>query len=526
MAAPGARRTHTLRSVATETESATQSAHARASAPPLAGKYRVREIAHGRRPSRTHPLASLAARNLHAIVRGGASNAELRRRVWGLALPAIGEQVLALGVGVSDTFLAGHLSRAAVAQVGYGQATAITAVGVASSAVWICLTAFFAVNVGVTAIVARATGAQDKVLASRSSGQGILLGLLIGALMILGAVPLASVITAALGVTGKVSALAAGYIRIFSLALPATGAASAATAAMRGSGDARRPLLVMLVVNGCNIVGSWTLMNGLAIFGIPAIGVMGSACGAAAGWVLGAGLAIFFLTRQHARAPRIFRASLRPSRIIARRILDVGLPSAAELVVFQVGIVMFNRFVVGLGATIYAANTTINTVESLGSLPAFGFAVATTALVGQALGAADPQLAIRATWAALRPCLMVTGIIGLLALTVPHLLLGTFVADPAVINAGNIAMRFSIITIPASGIAFVFNGALRGAGDTRFPVVVRASGTWGIRVPIALLLIPVLALPGARVAMALDFCTQATLSYLRFRGGRWKRAQV
>lgn len=454
------------------------------------------------------------------------SDRELRGRVWSLALPAIGEQLLALGVGVSDTFLAGHLLQRAVQHLGYGPATAVAAVGVASTAVWVCLTAFFAVNVGVTALVARAVGSGDKALAAKAAGQGVLLGAAIGLAMVALAVPLASAITAALGVSGQVAALAATYIRVFSIALPATGAASALTAAMRGAGDARRPLLVMLFVNGANIAGSWTLMNGLPALGIAPIGVIGSACGAAAGWLLGCALAVALLARTHPRAPKLTLPALRPDREVAVRILRVGLPSAGELVVFQLGIVTFNRVVVGLGATIYAANITINTVESMGTLPGFGFAVATTTLVGQALGAVDAETAVRATRLALWPCVAVMGAIGLLALLVPQVMVGLFVNDPGVVAAGTTAMRLSVITLPASAAVFVFNGALRGAGDTRFPVLVRATGTWGVRLPVALCIIPLLALPGARIAMALDFCTQAGLAYWRFRGGRWRRASV
>src|SRR5258706_15024042 len=104
------------------------------------------------------------------------SESELRKRVMGLALPAIGEQLLTLGVGVSDTFLAGHLSQSAVAEIGYGRATALAAVGVAATAVWVVLNAFFAVHIGVTALVAPATRAPDKPLAARAPGQGLLLG--------------------------------------------------------------------------------------------------------------------------------------------------------------------------------------------------------------------------------------------------------------------------------------------------------------------------------------------------------------
>lgn len=457
---------------------------------------------------------------------GTTSDKALKSRVWGLALPSIGEQLLSLGVGLSDTFLSGHLSDQAVHTLGYGRATAVAAVGIASTAAWIVLTVFFGVNIGVTALVARATGARDRQLAARTVGQGIWLGAAIGLAMIGLAIPLAHAIISLLGVTGTEAELAASYIRVYSLTMPAAGAASAMNAAMRGAGDARRPLLVMLVVNGANIVASWTLMNGIPALGIAPIGVVGSAVGAATGWTFGCVLAAFLMTRQHARAPQLTRAALRPNPSIMGRVLRVGIPSAAELVVFQLGVLTFNRVVIGLGPVTYAANVTINTVDSVGTLPGFGFSVAATALVGQALGARDTRLAERSVWAALRPAVVVMLVVGLFEALIPHALLGVFVADRPVLDAGDIAMRLSLLLMPASACAFVFNGALRGAGDTRFPVVVRAIGTWGLRLPIAMLLIPLWGLPGARLAMGLDFWTQAGLSYLRFRSGRWRHTRV
>ncbi|HEX9067246.1 MAG TPA: MATE family efflux transporter [Ktedonobacterales bacterium] len=452
---------------------------------------------------------------------------ELSRRVWRLALPSIGEQLLALGVGVSDTFLAGHLTASAQRQVGYDQATAVASVGIASTTTWILLTTFFAVGVGATALVARATGARDESLARRGAEQAILLGFLGGLALFVLAAPMAEFVLTLLGVTGRVAQLGAQFIRVFTFALPGIGIASAANAAMRGSGDTRRPLIVMLSVNGTNVLASWILLNGLPALHIPAIGVVGSAVGAASGWLLGAVVALSFLRREHTAAPRVTWAGLRRfDRDITRRILHVGLPSAAELTVFQGGLIAFGRMVIGLGPTSYAAYTTINTVESLGTLPGLGFAVAATALVGQSLGAHDTALAERSVWAALRPAVIVMGSIALLALVLPHLMFGLFVADPAVARVGEAAMRISMITITASAFAFVFNGALRGAGDTKFPVLVRAGGTWGFRLPLALLLIPPFGLLGARVAMALDYIAQSSMSYWRFRSGKWRKARV
>lgn len=87
-------------------------------------------------------------------------------------------------------------------------------------------------------------------------------------------------------------------------------------------------------------------------------------------------------------------------------------------------------------------------------------------------------------------------------------------------------MRTSLLTLPASGATFVLNGALRGAGDTKFPVIMRTVGPWGLRLPLAALLIPLYGLPGGRIAMALDFWMQMALGAWRFRSGRWRKTVV
>ncbi len=152
--------------------------------------------------------------------------------------------------------------------------------------------------------------------------------------------------------------------------------------------------------------------------------------------------------------------------------------------------------------------------------------MAATALVGQALGAGEPGLAQRSTWAALRPCFAFMLGMGLCTALLPQWLLSLFVADASVVQAGAFSLRLSLLTLPALSISFICNGALRGAGDTTWPMLVRASGTWGVRVPLALVLIPWLGLPGARLAMAGDFWTQAFLAWWRFRSGRWRKATV
>ncbi|HEY7974928.1 MAG TPA: MATE family efflux transporter, partial [Ktedonobacterales bacterium] len=159
----------------------------------------VLELTSGGSSSRHALLAP--DRTMEVALRDDMPAPALRRRVWSLSTPAIGEQLLALGVGVSDTFLSGHLAAQAIARLGYDRATAVAAVGAASTAVWVILTIFFAVNIGVTALVARATGARDARLSARAAGQGILLGAIAGLAMMALAVPLAGLMIHLLGVT-------------------------------------------------------------------------------------------------------------------------------------------------------------------------------------------------------------------------------------------------------------------------------------------------------------------------------------
>jgi hypothetical protein len=177
-----------------------------------------------------------------------------------------------MGVGVSDTFLAGHLTPAASASLGYGQATAVAAVGVATIATWVSITTFFAINIGVTALVARATGAEDSGLARRSATHGDTLRFITRLEMANRADQLADRVTAEIGVTGQVAGLVEQYIRVFVRAslrrgsLGGDGGVCGPRRAPSPRRDADRQRRQHLA--------SWTPLNGVPA-GVPAFGVVG-----------------------------------------------------------------------------------------------------------------------------------------------------------------------------------------------------------------------------------------------------------
>jgi multidrug resistance protein, MATE family len=446
----------------------------------------------------------------------------MRMRVLMLALPAVGEQFLNLLVGLVDTFLVGHLTSDATRQLGYGSAQALAAVGLSGYIIWAATTLFIAVAVAATALIARATGAGNEEEARSALRQSLLLGLAMGSLALVLILLFASQILRLLGAPPDVYPLGIAFLRINAMSMPLAGLMFIGNAALRGGGDTRTPLLVMLVVNGLNILISWMLVNGR--WGMPTLGVEGTALGTAIGRGVG-GLLVLAILISGRGMLRLDRWP-RPDRTMLNRLVRVGLPSGGEQLAFQGALMLFARQITGLGTVAFAAHNAVITIESISFLPGLGFATAATTLVGQGLGA---RSAAQARWSgneAFRQAVVFMALMGLAFVVVPQVFLRILVGDPEVVAAGITPLRTVGIIQPLLAASFVFSGALRGAGDTRFPLWVKLISPWLLRLPLAFVLIPWLGLTGAWIALSSDLAFQGILSWWRFRGNRWEHIRV
>lgn len=464
-------------------------------------------------------MRAISARG--AVVPAGAGT---RRRVFSLALPAVGEQLLNTLVGLADVYLVGNLSLAAAEQLGYGSATALTAAGLGNQFTWVVMVLMMAVGVGATALIARAVGADDGQATSRIVRQTMVLGVVVGLLATAMGVLLAGPFMALVGAPPEAAAIGAAYIQVNAWGFLPAALLLAGTAAMRGAGDTRTPLFVMLAVNAINIGVSWLLINGQ--FGLPALGVAGAALGAALARGAGGLVVLGLLLRGHAGLQ--LRLDPRPDKETMQRLLRVGLPTAGEQLIFQAALLIFVRFVTDLGTAAYAAHNVTITIESLSFLPGMGYAAATSALVGQALGARRPEQAERYAYEALFQGGLMMCALGAVMVIFPAQLVALFSNDPAVIVAATPILRAAGLVQPALAVSFILLGAMRGAGDTRWPLLSRLVTTWIVRLPMTFVLVGWLGLglPGVWLAMCTDFTLQALLAIGRFRSGRWQRIDV
>jgi len=422
------------------------------------------------------------------------------------------EQLLNMSVGLADTYIVGHLGAAPLA-----------AVGLSVQSLNLFWALFSAIGVGSTALVARRIGAREPEAVSDVARQSILLALVIGvfvaAILWLGA-PL---FLDWLGAAPDVIQLGTAYLRAVASTVYMLSILFIGSAIMRGAGDTRTPMLVMLVINVVNIVVAYTLAYGVGP--LPRLGVLGSGIGAASARGLGGLLMLALLVR--GRGPvKIGYKIPRPDLKTIGQILRVGLPAAAEQLLMRFGQLLLATFITGLGTVAYAAHQVAINALSVAYMPGFGFALAATTLVGQELGAKRPERASQSVYEALRMVVIVMAIMGGLVSIFPAQVMGVFTSDPAVIATGVPALRIAGFAMPFLGIGFTLAGSLRGAGDTTSVLVIYGACIWVVRVANAYWLGPCLGLIGIWIAVGVDFIARAVLLALRFRSGKWKLVEV
>jgi putative MATE family efflux protein len=420
-----------------------------------------------------------------------------------LAWPTIGDGLLQMMVELGNLLLIGRLGTAALS--GVGAAAQLMQVGIA---------ALGAVSMGGMVLVAQAQGARDERGAGRFAMQALLVGALLGVLCGLPGGLLAEPLLRAIGTGAEVAAQGAVYLRIAALAFPALAVLNVAAAILRGFGDSRTPLTVNALANTIGLATAAGL-----VYGPPRLGVAGAALGAAGARALGALLLLALLRR----SGRFRGARPRPDGATIRRVLGLGLPSMGEQLLLSLGLLAYGILTLGLGTAVFAAQRVTLTLIGFAWMPAFGYGAAATALVGRAIGAGDPARARALAREAARRAIGWMTVLAAVCFIFAEPLIGFFTADPAVREAGALGLRILCLGQPFWGLGQAYAGALRGAGDTRFPMWATAAGVWLVRMPLAWVCGYALGfgLPGIFISNGIDAGVRAALVSRRFAAGRW-----
>jgi putative MATE family efflux protein len=218
----------------------------------------------------------------------------------------------------------------------------------------------------------------------------------------------------------------------------------------------------------------------------------------------------------------------RPALEPIKRLLNIGLPSMFESLFRAGGMLLFSVIVFRLGTTVAAAQQVAQQVAFFSMMPGFGFSMAAMTLVGQSLGANNPTRASRASWFSTRSCLAWMGTMGLVFFFGGPWIMRLFTSDPEIIALGASALKVIALAQPGQAFGMVLAGSLRGAGDTRYPMITTGAAMWFVRLPVAWLFGIALGfgLPGVYLGWVVDTLVLAALNWARYRTGAWQQRRV
>lgn len=456
------------------------------------------------------------------------------RRALALAWPVAAQQGLGLVVGLSDRWIAGHAGTAAAEQLAL-QAAQTTCFSLS----WMVGAVGMLASVGVAAIVARETGRGSSAGPSAAVHQGLLIALVAGLVGAAAGWIGLDRLLAALQLDGAAGRLGGEYLAVTFSLLPISLVGSTAAAALAAAGDTRTPLRIALATTVVNLPLAWIGFHGLA--GLPGLGFVGIAWGTGIAQALGTLAVLWCLARGRAGL-WLTPAGFRPHRRLIGRILRISVPATIESMSMVAGQLLFLAAVNGLGDAARAGHGIALGWESVAETLGLACAVAAGPLVGQNLGAGRPDEARRCGLAAVGLAALGMSLAGvcLHVLAVP---LFEFYcpgeSQQPIVAAGVPVLRLAAFSMPALAACHVLGAALRGAGDTRFPLAATWLGFFLVRLPLtwwlsrSSLLTPWGEVPGwgwglygCWMAMQIDLWLRGALLLARFLGGRWQAVRV
>nr|WP_303646654.1 MATE family efflux transporter [Halovenus carboxidivorans] len=465
------------------------------------------------------------------------------RPLFHLAWPVVIIQLLQVTYNVVDTLYLGRLS-----------ADAVAAISLAFPLIFLLISIAAGFTTAGAILVAQYTGAGGERSAGLVAGQTVsfvsALSVVIAAVGYLLTRPGLELLPSAQETSDRIIPLAADYMEVFFLGIPFLFGFFVFTAILRGYGDTRTPMYVMVLSVVANVLINPFLIFGFQgnpLLGLVALGGVESALFAATGFtgfgIEGAALATI-IARGAASAiglyllfwtgigPTVRLAHLRPNLGFIEDIVRLGVPSMVENSMNALAQITLVAIVVGFSPAVVAAYGLGNRIVSLVFLPAMGLGRAIDTMVGQNLGANRPDRATRSIYLAVTTAAGVMLVVAVVAVVATEPIVGVFLGDvpdaPATVASGVEYVRTRSVEFAFIGVTQVILGAFRGAGNTKTAMVISIITLWVGRVGTVCLLVFGLGWDetGIWIGMAVGNIIGAAVAVPWLLRGGWKEAYI
>ena len=432
-----------------------------------------------------------------------------------LAMPAVVELMLISMISVADTAMVSSRGEAA-----------ITAVGLTGQPTMILLALFFALNVGVTAVIARRKGEQRQEDANTVLRIALMLAMVLGVIMTAVSIFFGHWFMLLSGAKEDTIADSTIYFQIVNAVLMFRAMTLAITSAQRGVGNTKISMRINITANAVNIVFNYLLINGH--FGFPELGVAGAAIATSIGNMVGFGLAVASLLQKDGYLRLKPHQSWKINKDALSAIGKVSGNAVLEQMVLRFGFFTFARVVAELGTMVFATHQIGMQALNLSFTFADGLGVGATTLVGQYLGAKRPDISAVYGRVAQRIAMAGSLLILILFASCGKFWITLFSDEPDVIALGTLIMIIAGFAVPLQTSTVVSAGSLRGAGDTKFVAYTMLIAVGIIRPLLGYVFALVLGwgLIGAWMSLLIDLSIRLTLTYRRFSSGKWSKIIV
>ena len=456
------------------------------------------------------------------------SNRETYGKYIHLAVPSVCEMVLISLINMMDTVMVSGIGTDAVA-----------AVGLVGQPRMIMLSMFFALNVGITAVVARRRGEKRQDAANATVRTAIVICIALSALLMALLIPLATPLMRFAGAeAGRTLEDATEYFIIMGIALPFQALSMALCAAQRGVGNTKLTMEVNITSNLVNILFNYLLINGIGPF--PRLGVRGAAIATAIGLFVGFILSLTAMLRGSAGGFLHIsrRDSWKPDGEACKALFKVASSAMVEQLAMRVGFFSYAKIVASLGTDAFAAHQICMQFMNLSFSCADGLGVAGTSLVGRMLGAKRPDMAHIYGTLAQRFSLMISLVLAACCILLRGPLVSMFINRDASQDVRVMAETIMVVlglVQPLQMLSVVAASALRGAGDVRYTARVMLITVTLIRPILALTGVYVagtlmgrsdIALTAAWCATLCDMSVRMVLMLRRYKSGEWHKIRV
>lgn len=433
-----------------------------------------------------------------------------RKQLMRLVGPLVVEQFLAITVGMVDTMM-----------VSYAGEAAISGVSLVDMLVVLLVNIFSALATGGAVVISQYLGAKQKDLAKKGAEQLFTMAAIAGiGVMLLTLAFSSQILTGLFGsIEPDVMEAALLYFRISALSFPFVALYNAGAALFRSLGNSKISMRVSVLMNGINVAG-----NALCVFGLH-MGVAGVALPSLVGRIVAA-LVIMWRAADLSN-PICVRPKncFKIQKNMALRILNIGVPSAFENSLFQLGRVLVVSIIAAFGTVQISANAVANNLDSIGCIPGQAIGLGMITVVGQCIGAQDQTAAIHYSKKLLGMAYLIDGTINILVVIGMPVLLGFYNISPETYQLAWLLVAihglFAVLLWPAS---FILPNALRAANDVRFTMLVSIASmiVWRLGLSYILGLRMGMGAIGVWIAMLVDWVCRSSFFAVRFASGKWK----